>query len=1715
MQEQGALSRDQVRDLVNGLVEQRAAVVELLESAIEEVRAGQVPDPRALDAARHFGTGLEHALAWLETHGALLGEPTVLAAAVELKKLEAHDERLLVRSHRREALTRLAQAEVPARFDGDRIELLTRVTDLVDASDWKTEQETLADALQLLVRICDLHVAGDPDHQIPDIDLVARPALPQQLQRLLSAAIAGSVALPPAGDVSDAPLTRDGSEATSTVSPSMRDAEVTTDDELPIQSSESEAIKSSLAALQAVPSEEQAAAAGVAIPDVDAETALARLLEQRRYGLASWMLRAMEEPDIDVQLLRAAALGETIRTPAGMVTAAFRDIVADVGERAKDAHEPVRLVAFAAATRASLVSPASGAADLVQVLRYAVRGSTGTEAIATAIYEASSRGITYAGSAMARVKDVVEIQAEVESLAGHVAAGLDQARSRTLKYAAATDVWKTWVDGRGVIAKVMRPAAENQVEKSSTVLEQIVLLRSKGVLGKRLDDDHWRIRPNRRGRLIAGARQTLLDWADDLLEDAARWATAVSALDVARTAQGHDQWRRTADEALRAQVSRHAEVLFGALDGLALDTGGDGRLRAAAIAARASLRESFGLLRGEALTGDEVPPPEALNGELLKVSGLALGGDLEPERPPTLVELTASAGCDDWQLVFGERAAEMDHDGTRAVIDIVRRRDPILASRLESERDGARRDADRRLRANLNRVSADIERARRLGHVGDPDGLDLAAHLEDLGRRLGRDEFASVSRDLGSVERQLVDARDAARQLAEERLVAAIERAGDAVAGQQRRIRERIADGDIVTADEFIAQAETTGELIEPRPDPDGLVPWYPELAERLGRTPLSRLTAEAVASGGRWEEFDFNGVPANRRSLARRALDCWLQLRKGAGGASGASWGALQDVLALMGLSANREHRLGQRAKDHLWREVVGVNRTGSALVPHFGSVSAGVDGTRLRLLFCWTTPSPETILGWCQREGGETNTLVLYPDLLSPGTRRELANLLRRQTTKQAIAVVDDAALLWLCLAPEPPYESLMRAVLPFSAINPYNPWSTGNVPSEMFYGRKGELEEVKAPGGTSFIFGGRQFGKSALLRKAEREFGAEDNRRSAYVDVQSTEVGTRKPPEAIWEVLWKELSQRGLWSERIAGRVNAQRFAQAVRDWLASHPEGRMLLLLDECDRFLEADAQQAPPFTTVAQLKSLREETRGRFKPVFAGLHLVQRYQDVPNQPLAHLGRPISIGPLQPRDAFDLISRPMNALGYRFASDDLISRITAFCGNHPSLLQFFGEALVKYMLARPATADSPPYVIAERDVEAVIANRELLNHFRDRFRLTLELDPRYKVVADVIAHEAVERGSTVAMRADEIRGEATYWWAEGFQAMQSEDAFRSVLDEMVGLGILVSTTNGYRMRTPNVLRLLGNADEIQTRLLAAAGYQLPEPFEADSHRRPLPSGSLSPLTEKQLGDLLKPRSRPVVVLGSEATAIGRVTEAVKQGAAEARIAIHVEPVRRGGALREPATRGLYTIWLVDATEVGPQDAERAAEKAATIAGRRSVATIVLASAAHADWLVRLVQTRQTRFEFLELRRLESTGLRRMEMPAYGSPKVLETLLAKTGGWPILVDRFRQLAEGSGQSIDAIMQTIETELEDGAQLVDAVGVRRSPLLERVWATLAQLDEPGTTGELGSLLELEPDDMPVLELLRMLGALELRADGRLICEETLRRAWQRLTSP
>jgi hypothetical protein len=96
-----------------------------------------------------------------------------------------------------------------------------------------------------------------------------------------------------------------------------------------------------------------------------------------------------------------------------------------------------------------------------------------------------------------------------------------------------------------------------------------------------------------------------------------------------------------------------------------------------------------------------------------------------------------------------------------------------------------------------------------------------------------------------------------------------------------------------------------------------------------------------------------------------------------------------------------------------------------------------------------------------------------------------------------------------------------------------------------------------------------------------------------------------------------------------------------------------------------------------------------------------------------------------------------------------------------------------------------------------VDDAYSSRELRNKIRERFELTLNLDIRYRVIALIIAlHSLVDgRAQYESLSIGEIRASAFSFWKEGFQESKSDDAFRVILEEMVGLGVLREVDDRY--------------------------------------------------------------------------------------------------------------------------------------------------------------------------------------------------------------------------------------------------------------------------------------------------------------------------------
>ncbi len=783
---------------------------------------------------------------------------------------------------------------------------------------------------------------------------------------------------------------------------------------------------------------------------------------------------------------------------------------------------------------------------------------------------------------------------------------------------------------------------------------------------------------------------------------------------------------------------------------------------------------------------------------------------------------------------------------------------------------------------------------------------------------------------------------------------------------------------------------------------------------------------------------------------------------------------------------------------------------------VPAYGSDANG----RYRLLCIWDEPSEEDLLNATMGQSGGERIIVFYFGCLSVQQRRNLARLSRTQ--RRAVVVIDDTLLLALCAVSGARLPHLFAYTLPFTFVEPYMP-TAGLVAPEMFYGRRVERDDITAPRGTCFIFGGRQLGKTALLRDVERtEHKPAQGQIVLWIDLNDKGMrqGGRRPVDEIWLLIADELAKVSDISVSREGGEDVDAFEERVKaaidDWL--RPRGnrmgvfeqrRILLLLDEADFFLEADTkarEDRPAFKHTTSLKGLMERTDRRFKVVFAGLHNVQRTTTLENHPLAHYGDPRCIGPLSPGDARDLIERPMVSMGYQFKDPDLVTRILSQTNYYPSLIQLYCNELLKH-LQHPGRfgVETPPYVIEERHVDEAYRRQSLREAIRNRFVWTLQLDKRYEVIAYLIALAAVQdpRCIVPGLSVSWIRERALNAWPQGFTETTTADSFRALLDELVGLGVLVEVGDigegYYTLRSPNVLTLLGTEEEIRAKL--DDPRDPPAIYEVEHLRAPFEDQRIpwrSPLTLAQESVLRSRKNDITILVGSKACGLESAEVYLRNlfGGAHEQVRLDRDPATMPRLIKTFARRldenttgvvivpELYNTWdehWIEITRTALKDIER------------TNVYVRVVFIADPGLLWRLLHHAGA-----ELRRIEQmldssvvaltpwheSALRQWIDEDSGlvdiGPLKREAIIKATGKWPVLLRRFYDRVNASKASREDHVQAIAASLRETSVAADLIAVfgLAIPDVHRVLRILADLGDDGkeeeaTSDDLGSLAE------------------------------------------
>ncbi|MFJ7212384.1 hypothetical protein [Amycolatopsis sp. NPDC098790] len=908
-------------------------------------------------------------------------------------------------------------------------------------------------------------------------------------------------------------------------------------------------------------------------------------------------------------------------------------------------------------------------------------------------------------------------------------------------------------------------------------------------------------------------------------------------------------------------------------------------------------------------------------------------------------------------------------------------------------------------------------------------------------------------------------------------------------ASDHERVKLLLDDGDTVTASEFLSF------IRDGKPLPITTVPATQDIhrfAELIARASeakegLPRRAAEwaALAGGGSPAEIGRAGIDAWDSLPAASSLRHKSQLSA-----------AIRAVLTTLGIRAStqpkelplpdrrsfRKFRVPGEASDGSYVSVLGSSATDYTVTVVFEEVRGRNILAEL---------GPEDV--------GRAN-VVLYLHPLGLAGRRTLA---ANAAGSAAQALVIDAAVLgWVAKIAPGSWRATQRVTLPWTALNPYTPFVAGLVPPEVFVGRRKEMREVVDPHGGLFLYGGRQLGKSALLRRVEANFG-DDFQEAVYLDLTARGIGEAEPAGRIWRELTVELKKRGVLAQKVSDDAPADVVAKQVQGWLEGQGNRRLLLLADEADAFLTADSHgvRTPGgtaiFRNVRLLKDLMESTGRRFKVVFAGLHQVQRFGDLANVPLVHGGPDILVGPLEPEDARQLVIEPLAALGYVFDRPELVWRLLSTTNYQASLIQIVCNELVNALHRRVSVPDSIPITVREEDVEAVVTSDHIRSSIADRLRITVNLDHRYRVLMLIIAVRSIEDGFRVGYGADELLMWANEHWSAGFEDFKVPD-LRIYLKEMEGLGLLVRLPQDkYAVRSPNVVTMLGPKAELERELRETA-FEVPYEYNAREARRLLDTTRdgrevRSPLTEGELAEFTK-LGALTVLTGSKALGAERIGPAVENYAGLRGTKVESVDSVAGTvkAVSTAARRSKAPILIVDFTARSIADIEQALP---TI-HRATCTVILLVSPDHAERASELAGTQWRRPS-----RWTSSSLRSWPECPFDSPETRRALIEATGGWPDLVARTIAMVT-KGSTKDAAIKRI---LEDLAQREFAeTQIRREGLpfafVERLglWAEIADEGEMASPDVLADVLGTGlAETARLLAQLNDIGVLDETDDG------------------
>ena len=1476
------------------------------------------------------------------------------------------------------------------------------------------------------------------------------------------------------------------------------------------------------------------------------------LLAEGDWAGAYWLARSLKAADCDVPVApELLAVLQGSRWLKSDTDSLVRDILEIASDWAPQ-NTAERLLGLAAALRPSLIAPYTG---LVGWLPQRDEINSALATLADAIRTFAGAGYPLRSEDLQGVENQTNLTESIRDTVEKAYRLLENSRGRRLKMRRATNVLRHLVDQGGDLSLLLIPVRENQADQVDQVRQRMSDFKGRKIEDRirQIDRELTPVRPSR--PIIGVPRDQLVRSIEEAVALADHWCSLIEREQLIRS-RG-DWWSDHVKE-LRDHVQTVLPNVEAELDRMQgqdqhQEEAACGRVLQRAISQVTGMlgleeqrdiedsqawmqRESGSLkqaLSRRLLWLPEVPvddngyPDEDQEADIAKFLRQSLA-----EKRALITACTMQIERQDFRFTNVLRNA-LEGDEVR--------------QEFEDRNDKALEGSRAALADEVTKVQGAIEQSMVDGLLVEEERTALSVELQpaDIEEPL---YFPPLFRRLDDIEKQLNQKladrlQELESQWTEMRQGLEQKIQVDQLEAVETFIQKAFRQNDTRVVEEGLARlrevvegaSEWESDWLEPHDECDVFEEFHkacPGIESGIQSLGNVGQLAGVIEQGQTWGSVPFGRLPQKRRGEAAKALKSWHQLKRQQDHTK-AAHRHIPALLAYLGFHlSEKESAVSVKNHDRDWLHCQ-VDASASDLarpIPQLGSQAHG----RYNVVCLWDRPGAGAIGAFLRDLGLDTKTVIIFfLGRLTDRRRRDIAA--RARERELALIVLDEILLIFLAKFEDTRLPTFLRCSLPYAALNPYTPFQAGNVPPEMYYGRDRMVRQLQNEG-SCIVFGGRQLGKSALLRQVEREFHEPDLEQFAWVEDIKL-VGdpiTGEQPAQLWIKLRDGFKKHSLIRDSITA-TQPDNIIKHIQNAMDESPQRRVLILFDEADHFLDIDAREN--FQVVERLRTLMQRTQSRFKVVFTGLHDVQRFNNIANQPLAHFGQNLLVGPLEAGPARQLVREPLETLGYRFVDETTVLKVLSYTNYHPGLIQYFCYELVRRLQAKRSSS-GPPYKVSSDDVEAVYRSPQARQVIRERLDWTLALDLRYQCIAWAMVYEQKEaRDSYVRpFSVAELLKLAQEWWPQGFKEVDIE-GLRGLLGEMVGLGILVrNLENHYLLRSPNLVRLMGTEEDIENRLLELSGKSLPTQFQPASQHELLDNQkrSYSPLTLVQEGHLQRTRLYGVsLVFGSQALGLDVLDRALKRMDGSEPIPLHqlihagqtvawldayagkqrgVEQLLTYGRLRGTGGDMAQCVWKV--LEMCKDFKQR----------RRRPLQVVFILKPEAVWSwLRLPTDQRTglegRADPIYLRRWNEVGIQQRLNQAgkLDSPEVCQKVLEATGGWPFLLDdllcRCSDHDDPRPYAKTLVEEVACPESKLGRKLLQQAGLASQAESLRVLQTLV---ECGKVSEedletLGDLVEgappLTPEDCKAaVEFLERLRCLEKR-NGEYSVESVLSR--------